>query len=53
MKCVRNKESGEIRRVNDLKAMRLVVGGPWIYTNKAAWKAQKNRSGAKSEPANE
>jgi hypothetical protein len=51
VKCVRNQETGEIRRVNDLKAMRLVVGGPWIYEKKSAWKAQ--RAGAKSNPANE
>ena len=49
MKCVANKDTGEIRRVSDVKAMRLVVGGPWVYSNKVAWKAQKNRAGAKSE----
>ncbi len=40
MKCIRNKESGEIRRVSDLKAMQLVINGPWRYEKKSAWKAQ-------------
>ena len=41
MKCIRNTQTDEIRRVNDVKAMRLVVGGPWVYAKKSAWKAQK------------
>ncbi len=51
MKCVRNKESGEIRRVSDVKAMRLVIGGPWTYEKKSAWKAQ--RAGAENEQTDE
>ena len=47
MKCVRNKESGEIRRVSDVKAMRRVIGGPGSYEKKSAWKAQ--RAGAANE----
>ena len=48
MKCVRNIEDGRIRRVNEVEAVRLVVGGPWVYEKKSAWKAQR-RAGAKSE----
>jgi hypothetical protein len=52
VKCVRNQETGEIRRVSDVKAMRLVIGGPWSYEKKSAWKAQQ-RAGAGSESTNE
>jgi len=51
MKCIRNKESGEIRRVSDLKAMQLVINGPWRYEKKSAWKAQ--RAGAANEQTDE
>ena len=51
MKCVRNKETGEIRRVSDVRAMRLVVGGPWIYEKKSARKAQQ--AGAERESNDE
>ena len=51
MKCVRNTETGEIRRINDVKAMRLVIGGPWVYEKKSAWKAR--RAGAENEQTNE
>ena len=47
MKCVRNKQTGEIRRVNDVTAMRLVIAGGWTYEKKGAWKAQ--RAGAANE----
>ena len=51
MKCVRNVETGRIRRVNELEALRLVLGdddGEWSYVAKKAWKAQE-RAGATSE----
>ena len=51
MKCIRNTETGEIRRTNDVKAMRLVIGGPWVYEKNSAWKAQ--RAGAESESTDE
>ena len=51
MKCVRNKQTGEIRRVNDVKAMRLVVAGGWVYEKKSAWKAQKRAGAKESESA--
>ena len=54
MKCVRNIEDGRIRRVNELEALRLVLGddGEWSYVAKEAWKAQE-RAGATSESTNE
>ena len=52
MKCIRNTQTGEIRRVSDVKAMRLVIGGPWTYEKKSAWKAQQ-RAGAESESTDE
>ena len=51
MKCIRNTETGKIERVNDVKAMRLVIGGPWSYEKKSAWKAQ--RAGAENEQTDE
>ncbi len=48
MKCIRNTQTGEIRRVSDVTAMRLVTGGPWVYEKKSVWKAQQ-RAGAGSE----
>ena len=51
MKCIRNTETGKIERVNDVKAMRLVIGGPWTYEKKSAWKAQ--RAGAENEQTDE
>ncbi len=44
MKCVQS-ESGEIRRVSDLEAMRLVFSGQWRYVPKSLWKAQRERAG--------
>ena len=52
MKCIRNTETGKIERVNDVRAMRLVIGGPWTYEKKSAWKAQQ-RAGAESESTDE
>lgn len=51
MKCVQNKDTGEVRRVSDLTAMKLVINEPWRYVRKDVWKAQ--RAGAKSELTNE
>ena len=48
MKCVRNKETGKIQRVHDIKAVRLVIDGPWVYCPKSLWKAQQ-RAGGKNE----
>ena len=44
MKCVQD-ELGEIRRVSDLEAMRLVFSGKWRYVPKSLWKAQKKGAG--------
>ena len=44
MKCV-PREAGEIRRVRDLEAMRLVFSGQWRYVPKSLWKAQRERAG--------
>ena len=44
MKCVQD-ELGEIRRVSDLEAMRLVFSGKWRYVPKHLWKAQKKGAG--------
>lgn len=52
MKCLRNTETGKIDRVSDVKAMRLVIDGPWSYEKKSAWKAQQ-RAGAANEKTNE
>ena len=51
MKCVQNKDTGEVRRVSDLTAMKLVINEPWRYVRKDVWKAQ--RAGAMSELTNE
>ena len=46
MKCVQD-ELGEIRRVSDLEAMRLVFSGQWRYVPKHLWKSQKRDGGKK------
>jgi len=46
VKCVQS-ESGEIRRVSDLEAMRLVFTGGWRYVPKHLWKARKRAGGNK------
>lgn len=48
MKCIRNKDTGEVRRVTEVEAVNKVISGPWVYERKSAWKAQR-RAGAKSE----
>jgi len=57
VKCVRNVETGRIRRVNELEALRLVLGdddGEWVYERKSAWKAQQKKGlELKSESNNE
>jgi len=57
VKCVRNIEDGRIRRVNELEALRLVLGdddGEWVYERKSAWKAQQKKGlELKSESNNE
>ena len=39
MKCIKNKENGEIKRVSDLHAIKRVISGPWMYVPKHLWKA--------------
>tara|TARA_R110002110_G_scaffold134112_3_gene317139 strand:+ start:744 stop:899 length:156 start_codon:yes stop_codon:yes gene_type:complete len=41
VKCIKNKETGEVKRISDLKAMKSVIDGPWIYVPKHLWKAQR------------
>ena len=48
MKCVQD-ESGKIKRVSDLEAMRLVFSGQWRYVPKHLWKAQRERAGGMKE----
>ena len=51
MKCVQNKDTGEVRRVSDLTATKLVINEPWRYVRKDVWKAQ--RAGASAKRPNE
>ena len=51
MKCVQNKDTGEVRRVSDLTATKLVINEPWRYVRKDVWKAQ--RAGARAKRPNE
>ena len=41
MKCIKNKETGKVKRVSDLKAMKSVINGPWTYVPKHLWKAHR------------
>ena len=45
MKCVMDRQ-GEVSRVEDREAARLVATGLWVYVPKSVWKAE-----AKSEKA--
>jgi len=42
MKCIRNNETFEIRRIRDRDAQIRVSSGKWSYCQKADWKKQKN-----------
>ena len=46
MKCVKNKNDGNIRRVENDKATALVKLGAWNYCPKSEWKAVKGISEA-------
>tara|TARA_R110000824_G_scaffold226800_3_gene414562 strand:- start:2572 stop:2730 length:159 start_codon:yes stop_codon:yes gene_type:complete len=48
VKCVRNSQTDEVRRVSEVQATRLVISGPWIYVAKNLWKAQQ-RAGGKTQ----
>lgn len=39
MKCVKNLETLEIKRVDDSVAQKRVMTGDWMYVPKSAWKA--------------
>jgi hypothetical protein len=38
MKCIKNKKTGNILRVNDLQATQM-VGSSWDYASKSEWKS--------------
>ena len=42
MKCIRNMETGEIKRVTDEHAISKVATGKFSYCPKADWKYQKD-----------
>jgi len=53
VKCVRNSQTDEVRRVSEVQATRLVISGaPWTYAPKSLWKALQ-RAGGKNKNVNE
>lgn len=50
MKCVKNSISGEIKRVADYEAARLMAYG-WVYVPKGEWKAANRLRVRASESA--
>ena len=38
MKCIKNVETNEIKRIDDVVAQTRVVSGEWIYIPKSEWK---------------
>jgi len=40
MKCIKNTKTGNITRVNDIQANKM-VGEQWSYVPKSEWKAQE------------
>ena len=52
MKCVRNSQTDEVRRVSEVQATRLVISGPWTYAPKSLWKARQ-RAGGKNKNVKE
>lgn len=53
MKCVKNKNSGEIRRLSDDDAHEAVTHGiksqPYEYTSKSAWRDYTRKTSTKSQ----
>ena len=47
MKTVQHVSDGEIRRVRDREAMKLIRHGKWRYVKKSLWKAE--RAGGKKD----
>ena len=47
MKTVQHVSDGEIRRVKDRQAMKLIRHGQWRYVPKRLWKADKRAGGDK------
>lgn len=41
MKCIKNKESGEVRREENHIADRMIKTGEWIFVRKEEWKKYK------------
>ena len=50
MKCIKNKKTGEIRRVADLAAWKLESNG-WGYVSKSEWKSVTRVDAPKTERA--
>ena len=53
MKCIRNKDTGEIHRVREVDALRLVISGPGVYCKKSLWKAQQRAGGEMNRSVND
>jgi hypothetical protein len=48
MKCIRNNQTGEIRRLSNDRAEELVAKPEWTYTSKGHWKNAPNTTWVKS-----
>lgn len=48
MKCVKNNQTGEVRRLSNDKAGELVKKPDWTFTSKSYWKNSSNTTWVKS-----
>lgn len=51
MKCVANHKDGEVRRLPDDDAHRLVTDFDWYYVPKHVWKSYVHRKTVKAAPS--
>ena len=45
MKCIRHKETDEVRRLSDIEAAKTIAANSqWHYTTKSVWKDRKTQA---------